>query len=77
VEKNLLKIIIAIVFFAMLAFLAGILKNYAILNSMDENIKNVVGIASYTSLLVSLMISCIVLGLTILPRYFRPVFKFS
>ncbi len=62
-EQNFSKIIKNIILFGLLSSLLGILKNYIILDVFDDDVKNIAGLSSYTSLFVSIIISCIVLAL--------------
>ena len=62
-EQNFSKILKTIILFGLLSSLIGILKNYIILDIFDDDVKNIAGLSSYTSLFVSIIISCIVLAL--------------
>jgi hypothetical protein len=62
-EQNFSKIIKTIILFGLLSCLLGVLKNYIILDIFDGDVKNIAGLSSYTSLFVSIIISCIVLAL--------------
>lgn len=62
-EQSFSNIVKTIVFFAVLSFLTGVVKNQFILNSFDQDIRTIIGITSYTSMIVSLLISCIIFGL--------------
>lgn len=62
-EQKFLKILKTIILFSLLSSLIGVLKNYIILDIFDDDVKNIAGLSSYTSLFVSIIISCIVLAL--------------
>lgn len=61
-EKELINYIKSVLVFAFIGLLCGIFKNYVIIDFFDENIKNLVGISSYTSMTISLIFSSIILG---------------
>ncbi len=62
-EQNFSKILKTIILFGLFSCLLGILKNYIILEIFDDDVKNIAGLSSYTSLFISIIIPCIVLAL--------------
>lgn len=62
-EQYFSKIIKTVIIFGFLSSLLGVLKNYIILDIFDDDVKNIAGLSSYTSLFVSIIISCIILVL--------------
>lgn len=63
-EFNLAKILKLIVFFGISASISGFIKIYLILQIFEDNLKDIAGISGYVSMLVGVITSCIILGVT-------------
>ncbi len=62
-EKEFSNIIKTIIYFGIYALVVGVVKNSYIINMFDEELQQIIGISSYTSMTIALLISCIVLGI--------------
>ena len=60
-DKSYYTIIKIIFIFFLISLTSNIIKNFMILSYFDEDIKNMVGISSYASLIIGISFSCIVL----------------
>ncbi|WP_136465846.1 hypothetical protein [Flagellimonas onchidii] len=62
-RKSLSEIVKTILIFGLTSLVCGAAKNHLILNFFNDDVKNIATFASYTTMLISLLVSCIVLGL--------------
>ncbi len=62
-EKDLSYIIKTIIYFGVFSLVVGVVKNSYIVSMFDEELQQIIGISSYTSMTVALLVSCMVLGL--------------
>jgi|SRR5690554_671299 len=61
IQQKMFKVLLSIVLFGLTAYIFGFIKNFFFLKVFDEDVRQIAGLSSHISMLVSIIISCIIL----------------